>query len=326
MSNAPDDLDAIRHDYAARTGTSLADNGIDADPSHLSSGGYHCGAQDLKAINAVGRDDYSIRQPRDRAYYDWELAHGSNWASAMDKAPDWPNGGRAAWIRYNNNLRARLGARDPALAAIRGINYTPDGTSKRRFDCLTGTETSSADTVTWHTHEEYWRDTIGQPSRQWARERLDTIVEASIRDVPVDQVITERAARKAAAQQILGGTSMELVTCTDGSGAEKSVNNLSVPANGRIVLTPGGPWSVANASNFDTTYWKNTLQLKWAEIKELCGLLAPPPVPVQATLSDGQFADFKAGVVPIVHDAAQSGAQAGAAAAIDGATIHPAVS
>lgn len=67
-----------------------------------------------------------------------------------------------------------------------------------------------------------------------------------------------------------------IVTCTDGSGSEKSVNNRSVPANGRIVITPSGPWSIASASNFDTSYWKNTLQLTWADIKDLCESMNHP--------------------------------------------------
>lgn len=160
MSDSPSDLLGLRSRLAAETGLPAGDIGIAADPSHLLSGGYHCGGQDLKAIHAVANDDYSIRQPRDRAVYTSDAAAGRNNASAMDVGDDWPLGGRAGWIRFNNLLRAKLGSGDPLLAAVRGMNFTPDGTTKRRFDCLTHTESSSGDTVTWHTHIEWWRDTI----------------------------------------------------------------------------------------------------------------------------------------------------------------------
>jgi hypothetical protein len=185
MSNAPPDLLDLRAQLASVTGVPAADIGIAADPSHLTSGGYHCGGLDLRAINAVGSNDYSIRQPRDRAYYSWEIAHGSNLASAMDLADDWPRGGRAAWLRFNNSLRALAGAGDPDLAAVRGFNYSPDGTTKRRFDCLTHQESSSSDTVTWHTHIEWWRDTVAQVVRRTSINRLVEIATAAINNTKV---------------------------------------------------------------------------------------------------------------------------------------------
>lgn len=280
MGDAPQSLLTTRSHMSAITGSPLGDIGIDPDPSHLSSGGYHCGALDLRSINAVGNDDYSIRQPRDRNQYNYDVAHGINYASAMDYPDDWPKGGRAAWIRFNNILRAQLGAKDPMLRAIRGINYTPDGTIKRRFDCLTGSEYSSTDTVTWHTHIEWWRDTINDvQARDDATTRLCQIARAAIANVPLSTIIKQDAAPAVTAPPIYHSAedAMSLVTCTDGSGTEKSVNGFSVPKDGRIVITAAGPWSVANASNFDTTYWKNTLQLTWAEIKDLCSKTAGDP-------------------------------------------------
>ena len=185
MSNSPSDLLGLRSRLAGETGLSTNDIGIAADQSHLSSGGYHCGGLDLRRINGVGRDDYSIRQPRDRAFYNFEITHGSNLSSAMDVGDDWPRGGRAAWIRFNNLLRAQLGARDPALAAVRGINYTPNGSSKRRFDSLTGQETSTTDTVTWHTHIEWWRDTVGTAARAQSIDRIVQIAVAARNNQPV---------------------------------------------------------------------------------------------------------------------------------------------
>lgn len=296
MGEAPVSLLTTRAHMAAITGSPLGDIGIAPDASHLSSGGYHCGALDLRSINAVGNDDYSIRQPRDRNQYNADVAAGRNFSSAMDYPDDWPIGGRAAWIRFNNILRAQLGARDPMLRAIRGVNYTPDGTTKRRFDCRTLVESSTTDTVLWHTHIEWWRDTIGDvQARDDATTRLCQIARAAIGNVSLSTIVAQDSAPPAIVSHYQGDEM--LVTCTNGSGAEQSINGVSVPANGRIVITPNGPWSVANASNFDTTYWKNTLWLTWAEIKDLCSRMAQP-----TTLSDAQTAQ----VSQAAHDGAAS--------------------
>lgn len=181
MSEAPASLLTTRSHLSAITGSPLGDIGIAADQRHLEKGGYHDGALDLKRINAVGNDDYSIRQSRDRGQYNADVAAGRNIASAMDYPDDWPNGGRAAWIRWNNLVRAALAARDPALRAIRGMNFTPDGTMKRRFDTLTMKETPSADTVTSHTHIEWWRDTINDvDARDDATTRLCALATQAI--------------------------------------------------------------------------------------------------------------------------------------------------
>lgn len=187
MSEAPASLLATRAHLLEQTGLPSDDIGIAADETHLSNGGYHCGAFDLRSINAVDRDDYSIRQPRDRAQYWHDLANGNNWASALDLGDDWPNGGRTAWIRFNNLLRSQLAIRDPALSCIRGINYTPDGISKRRFDCLTRAESSTTDSVTWHTHIEWWRDTNSAPQlRDNCTLRLATLAYSAITGAPLD--------------------------------------------------------------------------------------------------------------------------------------------
>lgn len=297
MSEAPVTLLATRSNLAAVTGSPLGDIGIAADDSHKTSGGYHCGAFDLRSINAVANDDYSIRQPRDRGQYNADLNAGNNWSSAMDYPDDWPNGGRAAWIRFNNILRAQLGAEDPALAVIRGMNFTPDGTTKRRFDCLTGRETSSADTVTWHTHIEWWRDTNGNAAaRDAATNRLCQIARAAIANVSLSAI---------EAQNNLG----------DDMFLRSPNGSIYLVAGGKVVSLSGAEWSALNPAQT----FVNVPQ-------SLIDKLTAPDAPVQATLSPEQFADFKAGVVPIVHDAAQTGAQTGAAAALDGATIHPAAS
>lgn len=238
MSDAPASLLATRSHLMQETGLPGSDIGIAADPSHLQSGGYHCGAHDLLQIDAVGNDDYSIRQPRDRGQYNRDLNAGNNWASAMDIGDDWPNGGRSAWIRFNNLLRQQLGIRHPALACIRGINYTPDGTTKRRFDCLTHTEGPSQDTVTWHTHVEWWRDTNSTPQQRDACTlRLTAIAHTAITGEPLDgsppnKIGSEAVFYKAPNGSIVladGGVRVPVTNTTELNGISPAPTVISLP-------------------------------------------------------------------------------------------------
>lgn len=166
MTNAPDDLLAHRKDVQTATGmTSGADVGIVGDGAHQRTGGYHEGMDVLVAIGRyhppayshIGstNEDYSARLARDRNGL-------TNDASAMDYGSDWSHGGRAAWLRFNNALAAALKSGDSRLPAVRAINYSPDGTTKRRIDRETNwVNSSTSDTVTVHTHVEFYRDTKG---------------------------------------------------------------------------------------------------------------------------------------------------------------------
>lgn len=299
MSESPADLLGLRGRLAEETGLPSGDIGIVADEGHLTNGGYHCGAFDLRRIGAVTRDDYSIRQTRDRTVYSGDLAAGRNNASAMDVGDDWPRGGRAAWIRFNKLMRAQLGANDPALAAVRGMNFSPDGTLKRRFDCLTHQETSSTDTVTWHTHIEWWRDTIGGRANS-----INRIVQIAV------------AARDNTSLAPLVPTPQEagmLYSITDGTTGSGGVGTDALGRqlvhNSRCIATPNGPVSLEYGTIIAayTKYPELFLPITLAGLQEICTALRQP---VQVTLSAEQFADFKAGAVPIVHDAAQSGALA----------------
>jgi hypothetical protein len=186
VSTAPNDLVGAREDWLFVTGLAGNALGIAADGSHLQSGGYHCGSRDLQAIGAVAKDDYSIRQGRDRAYYSFELAHGSNFASATDIGKTWARGGAAAWLRFCALLRLQLGARDPNLTAVRGINYTNAAGAVRRFDCLTHTESSSTDRD--HTHVEFWRDTVLTVERARALARITQMMVAARDQTPLSGV------------------------------------------------------------------------------------------------------------------------------------------
>lgn len=153
-------LDGARSEFAQITGTRLADWGMLPDQEHLEDGGYHCGCQDIIKIGKWAtagspKADYSVRQERDRV--------GGNVCMAIDGPPKWGNGGDAAWIRHNNLLQQAMAAGDPELGALRAINYTPDGKVKRRYDtnCRSCGIIVSTDTVLWHTHYEFWRNTAG---------------------------------------------------------------------------------------------------------------------------------------------------------------------
>lgn len=295
MSDAPASLLATRSHLLAETGLPGGDIGIAADGSHLKSGGYHCGAFDLRSIDAIADDDYSIRQPRDRAQYWSDLGNGNNWASALDLGDDWPIGGRAAWIRFNNMLRTQLAIRDPALSCIRGINYTPDGTTKRRYDCLTHVESSSTDTVTWHTHIEWWRDTNGAPQvRDNCTLRLRAIAHSAITGEPLDK-----------------------------PPVSKTGDNMSFyrSPNGTIVMADGGVRvPVASTAEFGQITPAPTVinlpQALYDRFMAATAAVAPPPPPVAVDVDASAVA---AAVVPamvasaelrqMIHDESFSAAQ-----------------
>src|SRR4051812_21679588 len=189
MAVADPDLDRFRHDLAAIIGVPVSDVGMLPDEEHLEGGGYHCGRRDLLSIGKLhlpavahvgsGTEDYSVRQLRDRNAVD-------DRASAVDEPDGWGNGGNAAWIRSNNMILAGMQQADPALAALRGMNFTPDGKVKRRFDTNSRSAgvIASTDTVLWHTHWEFWRDTLGTPVLRRTLARLLTITRAAIGGQP----------------------------------------------------------------------------------------------------------------------------------------------
>lgn len=155
------------------TGLGVNEIGVAPDASHLAGGGYHVGPADIRAIGRWDKD-YSTRQPRDRI--------GGNNASAFDIGDDWPNGGRSAWLRFNNLLLRQLRDGDPALPSLRAINFSPDGSARRRYDTNNRGQgvISSTDTVYMHTHGEVWRDQAGTAALDTTFRRIEQIAEAAI--------------------------------------------------------------------------------------------------------------------------------------------------
>lgn len=174
----PEDLKSFRSAWMSKVGLGAAEVGALPDASHKSGGGYHCGVQDIKDIGKYPNDDYSTRQVRDRV--------GGNACSAVDTGLTWGNGGQAAAIRFNNLLVAQMRANDAELAALRGVNFTPDGKVKRRYDSNNPGQgiIPSTDTVLWHTHFEWWRNTANTPLRQRSFDRMLQLADAAIGNKP----------------------------------------------------------------------------------------------------------------------------------------------
>lgn len=175
----PEDLKSFRTAWMSRVGLVGAEVGTLPDASHKAGGGYHCGVQDIINIGKYPTADYSTRQTRDRI--------GGNACCAMDTGLNWGNGGQSAAIRFNNALVQQMIVKDPALAPLRGVNFTPDGNVKRRYDSNNPSQgiISSTDTVLWHTHFEWWRNTADTPARQRCFERMLQIADVAIANKPV---------------------------------------------------------------------------------------------------------------------------------------------
>jgi hypothetical protein len=186
----PGDLAEHRERGMRLTGLGGVDWGIAPNEDHKTGCGYHCGCKDCQNIGKfhmpvtghVGSDteDYSVRQLRDRVV-------GGNAASAEDIGDDWPNGGRKAWLRFNNLLIKQCQAGDPELAAIREVNFSPDGSARKRWDALHPDQgiINSTDTVYMHTHVGFWRDTAGTVGRARTLARIEKIISAAVDNRPL---------------------------------------------------------------------------------------------------------------------------------------------
>lgn len=170
----PADLKQGRELILAETGLAADDVGALPNAAHKAGGGYHCGVQDIKNIGEYPDGDYSTRQMRDRI--------GGNACAAIDVGDNWPRGGRAAWLRFNNWLVELMRAGDPELVALRAANFSPDGSLRRRYDSLHPEAgiIASTDTVYMHTHLEWWRNTAGIAARWISILRVVQVIRAAI--------------------------------------------------------------------------------------------------------------------------------------------------
>jgi hypothetical protein len=170
VTTAPDDLNQLRKQIIKATGLDSLAVGIAGDKKHALKGvSYHLGKDQIKPE----KNPYSVRLKRDKSGL-------TNAASAVDIGDDWPHGGRAAWIRFNNLLVAALRAGDPALVTIRATNFSPDGVKRRRVDRQKAFQVEkSGDNVEIHTHIEWYRDTEGKRDGACTK-RLIALVEQAI--------------------------------------------------------------------------------------------------------------------------------------------------
>jgi hypothetical protein len=191
MTNAPADLLTVRRAVMALTGVSdPAEMGIVGDEAHAASGGYHEGRDSLTRAGVVNTDYSVVEYARDRAGL-------TDSASAFDMALAWSPqaGGRAAAIKATNLLVDDLRGGHPSTGCVRAMNYTPDGTTKRRVDRRNGfAVTSSSDSVDIHTHFEFFRDTEGQRAGAF----LDLVRARILQAQGVDVATTDDIAAKVA--------------------------------------------------------------------------------------------------------------------------------
>lgn len=187
MTNAPADLLTMRSGVHGVTGLSPNDTGIVGDDNH--DCGYHIGRSALinrgclHVSRGAGdpREDYSVRLGRDRAGV-------TESASAFDLGSGWSGhaGGHAAWLRFNVAFLSELIGRDARLNAVRAVNISTDGSTRHRYDREYGFAVQSTnDTVTIHTHMEFYRDTEGKPERAAAIAEIERLVTAAAGGVVV---------------------------------------------------------------------------------------------------------------------------------------------
>lgn len=178
MTNAPAELLWFRGVVMATTGlTDPVEVGISGDDDHPK--GYHRGVVDIVAAGNYPVNDYSTRQLRDRV--------SGNDASAMDIGDDWPHGGRAAWLRFNNSLIDELYHYAERLPNLRAMNFSRDGVEQKRYDTNTPSAgiINSTDSVTIHTHLEFWRDKVGRAA---TLDRIAAHLEAAVNNTPLEEI------------------------------------------------------------------------------------------------------------------------------------------
>lgn len=263
MTTSPNDLLAFRSQVMSETGlTDPVEVGIVGDDAH--GVGYHLGVQSIKNRGNYPTSDYSTRQSRDRVSADF--------ASAMDIGDNWPRGGRAAWIRFNNNVSWELIHNPGALPALRAMNFTPDGSAKKRYDTFNPSQgiINSDDTVDIHTHVEFWRNTIDARSVTLTRLRAHVI--AARDNISVDVAL---ATLNPAAPNYKEVDMIPILRVTSVPAGSQDIFGVAVPENGLVMTTPKGRVSVRAA------WWASMssqapliMTVTWAEASLLCGALA----------------------------------------------------
>src|SRR5262245_53405251 len=270
-TSSPSDLLNFRNQFMTETGvTNPAEVGIVGDTAHAARGGYHISGDD---INGAGRfsSDYSTKRSRDHF-----LPNG--FASAVDLADDWPRGGRAAWLRFNNNVLWDIMNTD-YMPDIRAINVSTDGSNKKRYDRANASQglINSADTVTIHTHVEFWRDT--RDNRQESLDRLIAHVKVARDGISMAEALGLGSNMKGMKEMLYTVTSVPANT------VDIFVN--AIVNNSRMAATPKGPFCYAYGEIIEpyTDAPHQTITMTWARLVQLCSALAPVPVDTNAIVA-----------------------------------------
>jgi hypothetical protein len=282
------DLPWFRAELQKRIGNPLVDIGVLPNAAHKAGGGYHVGSFDLKNIGkgippAKGKNtDYSARSGGDPAYYKFEISHGSNYASAMDVPGPWLRGGQNAWIRWNNYVVADLRADPNRIPGLREINFTPDGKVKRRFDVNNPGQgvISSTDTVLWHTHLGWWRNSI--LNRRAGFQRMLDLADDAIANRPARAIAKATPTTPTTSNPLLEEL-MQIVTVLKPPAGQKSINGKTLVDHSRVYLLPGGVWGLDdnNYGKFhnDKSYWDHSPEFTWDECLGIIKAMQPPATP-----------------------------------------------
>ena len=150
MTTAPRTLVTLQTRLTRALGT--VNLGIVGDAAHVATGGYHIGAQSLRA-NGMG-DDYSLQFPIDRD-------STTDYACAVDIG-----GSPELLITIGNRIVDALKRRDPRVYnRVRAVNAAFDGSNiDRRYDTESPNDPSDDNTQACsdrnHLHAEFYRTLV----------------------------------------------------------------------------------------------------------------------------------------------------------------------
>jgi hypothetical protein len=265
-TEAPDDLAAFRNTVMVVCGFGDPNEvGIKGDVAHAARGGYHISTDDIAATGRLDTD-FSTKRARDHF-------RPNRYASAVDIGDDWPNGGRAAWLRFNNAVLFDLSHNFDMLTSVRAMNLSTDGSNRKRYDRANADDglINSTDTVNIHTHLEFWRDTRGTAARTADLARLLVHVRTAIHGAlpPAPDYSTET---------MMGSDMIFTVTAIPANTPDAT--GASMTEGGQYFATPDGPFGLTGSEFFSLPADAQPVRMKMAypRIVMLCNALRVDPV------------------------------------------------
>jgi hypothetical protein len=261
-TSSPPDLLNFRSRFMTETGlTDPVEVGIVGDQAHEERGGYHISGN---GINDAGRfsTDYSTKRTRDHFL-------PNPYASAVDLGDDWPRGGRDAWIRFGNNVLWDI-MHTNLMPSIRAINVSTNGTNKKRYDRANAGDglIDSTDTVTIHTHLEFWRDTEGTAQRATDLNRLIAHVKVARDGISMEEALGNPPPSP---QQLIGDSDV-IFTVTGVPAGTLDLTGTAIPENGQCLATPGGAFNLTGTEFFSLPASAQAVRITmpWTRFSKLC--------------------------------------------------------